>query len=566
MTSIPASAIVSVTPNVIAAGGTGLDLCGLILTGSDRVPVGTVAAFTSPAAVSDFFGPASAELDAATIYFNGFDGSSIKPAQLLFAQYPAAAVPAWLRGGNVSVMTLAELQAVTGTLTLTIDGTEVTTASLDLSAAVSFSSAAALIETAIGHYDAVVTGSISGTTLTVSAVASGALAVGQTISGAGITAGTKIVAFDTGTGGTGTYTVDQSQTASSTTVSAGKTKVTFDSLSGGFVITAGTPGADGAISFATGGAAAALKLTAATGAVVSSGADAGVPGTNMDAIVAQTQNFATFTTLTEPSTPDKVLFAAWANGKKSRFVYVAWDTNGAPTTSNDTTSAGHQIIAAGYGATCLIYAPTNRAKAAAFVMGAVASIDFGAANGRTNLTFRSSAGLVPDVSNETIAANLQANGYNSYNAYATANDQFVFLYPGSVTGAFLWLDSLVNQIWMTNAFQLALVQLLATLKSVPYNAQGYGLIEQALLDPIESALNFGAIRAGVTLSSAQRAEINNAAANVDAAQTVELIGYYLQVQAASPQVRASRGSPPINLWYTDGQSIQKIALNSVEVQ
>ena len=51
------------------------------------------------------------------------------------------------------------------------------------------------------------TGGISGTTLTVSAVASGQLFVGQTISGTGITSGTTITAFGTGTGGAGTYTV-----------------------------------------------------------------------------------------------------------------------------------------------------------------------------------------------------------------------------------------------------------------------------------------------------------------------------------------------------------------------
>ena len=65
---------------------------------------------------------------------------------------------------------------------------------------------------------AVVTGSISATTLTVSAVTSGVLSVGQVISGLGITAGTKITALGTGTGGTGTYTVSFSQTASSSTI------------------------------------------------------------------------------------------------------------------------------------------------------------------------------------------------------------------------------------------------------------------------------------------------------------------------------------------------------------
>ncbi|MBR8367372.1 hypothetical protein KDW55_29060 [Burkholderia sp. AU19243] len=53
----------------------------------------------------------------------------------------------------------------------------------------------------------VFTGSISGNTLTVSAVASGTLAVGQTVFGTGVANGTTISALGTGTGGTGTYTL-----------------------------------------------------------------------------------------------------------------------------------------------------------------------------------------------------------------------------------------------------------------------------------------------------------------------------------------------------------------------
>lgn len=69
-----------------------------------------------------------------------------------------------------------------------------------------------------GTASAVVTGSISGTTLTVTGVASGTLAVGTYITGTGITAGTNITALGTGTGGVGTYTVSASQTVSSTTI------------------------------------------------------------------------------------------------------------------------------------------------------------------------------------------------------------------------------------------------------------------------------------------------------------------------------------------------------------
>ena len=67
---------------------------------------------------------------------------------------------------------------------------------------------------------AIVTGAIAGTTLTVSAVTSGTLKIGQTIEGSGVTDGTIIKAFGTGSGGVGTYTVSASQTVSSTTIYA----------------------------------------------------------------------------------------------------------------------------------------------------------------------------------------------------------------------------------------------------------------------------------------------------------------------------------------------------------
>lgn len=59
------------------------------------------------------------------------------------------------------------------------------------------------------------TGSISGTTLTVTAMTAGYLMPGVVIDGSGVTAGTTITAIGTGLGGVGTYTVSASQTVSS---------------------------------------------------------------------------------------------------------------------------------------------------------------------------------------------------------------------------------------------------------------------------------------------------------------------------------------------------------------
>ncbi len=62
------------------------------------------------------------------------------------------------------------------------------------------------------------TGSISGTTLTISAVQAGSIGVGTAITGTGVTS-TTVASLGTGTGQTGTYNVVASQTVASTTIS-----------------------------------------------------------------------------------------------------------------------------------------------------------------------------------------------------------------------------------------------------------------------------------------------------------------------------------------------------------
>lgn len=63
------------------------------------------------------------------------------------------------------------------------------------------------------------TGSISTTVLNISAMTSGTIYVGDIISGLGVTAGTYITSFGTGSGQTGTYNLSSSQTVSSITIS-----------------------------------------------------------------------------------------------------------------------------------------------------------------------------------------------------------------------------------------------------------------------------------------------------------------------------------------------------------
>ena len=75
--------------------------------------------------------------------------------------------------------------------------------------------------TGLRPYSSTFTGSMSGTTLTVTAMLSGSpIVVGMYVDGSSVTDGTYITAVGTGAGGTGTYTINQSVSASSTTMTA----------------------------------------------------------------------------------------------------------------------------------------------------------------------------------------------------------------------------------------------------------------------------------------------------------------------------------------------------------
>ena len=496
--TVSASQFVGAQPGVIGAGGAALDLTGLLITDNPMIPIGAVQSFANPAAVDAFFGATSNEAQMAAIYFLGYKNSSVTPGALLLAQFNAAAVGAYLRGASLGSMTLTQLQALTGTLTITVNGTAETSTSIDLSTATSFSDAATIIA----------------------------------------------AGFTTPTFG-----------------------VTYNSQLNAFVFTTTATGATETITYASGTLAPGLLLEQANGAVLSQGAAIQTPAGLMNQIVTVTQNWGAFTTAYLDTEANKVAYAEWNNGQNNRYAFGCWTTNEAATVTPDTTTALSTIIANGYSGTVGIFCdpildPVG--LAAAGMLGYVASLNFNQTNGRATLAYKYTSGIPASIVNDTQWANLKANGYNGMASVATANQGFTFWTPGSVTGEFLWLDTYVNQIYLNSQLQLALLELETNVPAIPYNARGYSLIHAACMDPINQMLNFGGIEPGVNLSSAQAAEVNNAA-GVAIASVLSSRGWYLQIQQATAQVRGVRGSPPISLWYMDGGSVQSINMSSVAV-
>lgn len=284
------------------------------------------------------------------------------------------------------------------------------------------------------------------------------------------------------------------------------------------------------------------------------------PAKLMDALIQTTQDFVGFTTAWEPSEDDKRTFVVWTQEQNKRYWYVCWDSNEAYLKQSNMNGDISSLLD---GITFIYKDPL----VAALCLGWMASLNFEATNGRTTLAQRRNGLITASVTNEKDANALLSNGFSFYGAYANGLGRFDFLEDGRVTGSFLWADSYINQIWLNASFQSDLLNLLLNTGQIPYNTQGDGLISASVQNTIQQALNFGAIRAGVTLTDAQKQKINNQA-GADIADIVQNRGWYFQPNAsiAPADIRTSRKSPACKFWYTDGQSVQTINLSSVEVQ
>lgn len=446
-----------------------------------------------------------------------------------------------------------------------------------------------------------------------------ALVPGLLLTGTNVTVGSRIVAQLSGTtGGVGNYSLSLSSTTVSEAITAaydlsvtingvllnaasvnlaGATSfsnaaaliqsaltsgtMSYDSITGTFLLASTTTGPGSTMTYGSGALASLIGLTQLSGAMLSQGANPALPGPFMTSLIGVTTNWASFFTEFDPDlgqgNANKILFAKWTAQQNNRFAYIVWDTDQTPGNSNSAPNSLGAIVApgnpGGLSGTSVFWEPNQGAgpnyyslyHTAALVAGIGASINVNQTNGRITLAYKSQAGFTPTVTNATTAANLIANGYNFYGAYGLGNNQWSFLQPGSIGGQFRWWDSYMNQISMNAKFTADLVSLMANSNSLPFNPQGYGSVDAALQNDIQTYVAFGAIRPGVLLSAAQAQAVDNAA-GIAIDTVLSTRGWYVQVVPASPTLRAARGPVQVNFWYCDGGSIQSINLSSVMIQ
>ena len=656
--TIPASTVVSVIPGVLSPGGSGLVMNGLVLTQNLLMPTNSVLSFANAQAVSNFFGPSSAEFAYATIYFAGFVNGTQLPSAILFAPYNAAARGAWMRSGSFAGVSLAQLQnsagasvtasvgstftasagspstqlvvtSVTGLISIgdTLSGTGITASTTILSQVSGTTGGAGTYVLSAANTCSSATVTSFGTVLKVTAVGSGVLNPGNSITGTGITSGTTILSQISGTtGGIGIYSLSAATAAyaasgtiaggvlltilidgvsqSSTLInltgvpsfssiastiaasfSSGPT-VTWDSVHSVFQYGSNTTGSTSSIAYATGSGSAPFLLTSATGATLSQGAAADTPSSAMNNVVAVNRNWATMSYLVEPSLSGKEALAAWFGEQDDQYLGAIWDSDSQASVQGTTEAFGVVAKTNQYnGVMCIGGDPAVGSlgplvmNVAAFVQGMIASINFSQTNGRITLAGKSaqaSEAVLPTCASLQTYENLIANGYNCYGSFASRNQGFTFFSNGNLPGTFPWADQYINQIWLNAQFQLALLNLYTTINDIPYDPTGYGLIRSALVGqpttngnvtfngPINNALNAGVIQPSVALSSTQAAAVNSAA-GFNVAGIIQSNGWYLQILDPGATARNARQTPIINFWYTDGGSIQQFVMDSIDI-
>jgi hypothetical protein len=195
----------------------------LFLAQGQSQPFDSVLSFNSVTAVENYYGVSTEEATLAQDFFAGYTGTS---ANMLFTRLPVLSARAHLVGGNVSNLSLAQLQAINGTISVTSQGYNYS-ASINLSGVTgtgttAFKNAAYIIQTDLNNslppaaaatgsitpVSVAFTGSVNNLLLTVSSAPPGSIQVGSIITGRGMPAGAQITSQVSGTpNGAGVYSL-----------------------------------------------------------------------------------------------------------------------------------------------------------------------------------------------------------------------------------------------------------------------------------------------------------------------------------------------------------------------
>lgn len=327
---------------------------------------------------------------------------------------------------------------------------------------------------------------------------------------------------------------------------------TFTYSNGVFVFTASDPDVATVTVLPYSGSATAtdisgmIRLTAADDAVTNAKVDAETPAEAIGRSAEISDNFATFAFLSTLTAAQMSEVAAWSEGQNNKYLYCVPCTE---TTATDIVAAvgGFKVWAE------IVSASGNDEFMAAAI---AAATNYSVNNSTQNYMFQQFGGAVPTVTTTQKADFYDNLHINYYGMTQRAGRQLAFLQRGVLmdgTDAGVY----VNEIWLKDALQVDLLNLLVGSAKVPASIEGESMVCSAMQGTLNQALANGVIMPGKELTDAQKVAVDNITGVEGAWFAVQTDGYKLTVKI---ELDATTNEYKANylLVYSKGDSIRKI--------
>lgn len=289
----------------------------------------------------------------------------------------------------------------------------------------------------------------------------------------------------------------------------------YDSTLARFVLTTDATGSENTVEYATGELASILGMAEGNnGAIISEGSDSESGLTALTSTTELTNNFFTFTFLTDVSS-EKEDIANWVKVQNIRYMWsLGVDSSNASTTA--TLLADYDGVGITLGADC-VFLP----------MAIASAINYELPNASVDFMYQQGDGITTKVTSELDQKAYDALRINYYGGTQQAGKLIYFYQDGKLQGSVASMGVYVNEAWLKDSLITNILNLRLSLDSLPANDTGLAYVKGAIQEIIEKAQNNGVISAGKTLDSTQKTYISQITGDKNAWQSVQSIGYWL---------------------------------------
>lgn len=320
--------------------------------------------------------------------------------------------------------------------------------------------------------------------------------------------------------------------------------VAYNSITGGFIITSATDGVDSS----TGGVEAGetgtdvSEMLGLIGAELSQGVDAETYRDFCDRMYHANSAGFSITTYETLSESDKVNAVAWlqqnlgGQSYNTRYKLVFNETD--KTTAKALSST---LDGLGYTGFVICYDPNGEwVNTLDCAIGA--TIDYNVDNGAINFNFQpavgytaiTSLGSVVDyqqgLTNSSLMQELDDAKISCVYSVGFGNQEAVYYGSGLMAGSFGTEATQVDESALEQAIQVAVLNGMTSLNKVPLRGEdAKDLISSMVASPIGDFVKNGVIAQGGTLTSTERASISQATGSANAADALEMVGYYYMI-------------------------------------